>query len=152
MFKEKKPTNIVKDKQNIESSEREEKIDYNYEKKLKLSIGTYQDAPKFIQDNEYIKNGYILNCNTYYKTFKSLFICHNELINIWSHLLSSFIFIFLIWYTSHFISNFNSQLKTVKKDILLLEKKVSHINNFSISLNNSSHKYINIISDSIKLI
>ena len=150
MFKEKKPTNIIKDKQNIESSEREEKIDYNYEKKLKLSIGTYQDAPKFIQDNEYIKNGYILNCNTYYKTFKSLFICHNELINIWSHLLSSFIFIFLIWYTSHFISNFNSQLKTVKKDILLLEKKVSHINNFSISLNNSSHKYINIISDSIK--
>ena len=105
---------------------------------------------KFIQDNEYIKNGYILNCNTYYKTFKSLFICHNELINILSHLLSSFIFIFLIWYTSHFISNFNSQLKTVKKDILLLEKKVSHINNFSISLNNSSHKYINIISDLIK--
>ena len=65
MFNEKNPTKIIKEKQSIENSERGDKINYNYEKTLKLSVGTFQDAPKFIQDNEYIKNGYILNCNTY---------------------------------------------------------------------------------------
>ena len=54
-----------KNQKTVENSEKAEKVDYNYEKKRKLEIGTYQDAPKFIQDNEYIKNGYILNCNTY---------------------------------------------------------------------------------------
>ena len=96
-----------KEEQNIESTENNEKVDYNYEKQLKLSIGSFQEAPKFIQDNEYIKNGYILYCNTYKKTFLSLFICHNETVNIWSHLLGALYFIFLIWYTSHYISNFN---------------------------------------------
>ena len=150
MFNEKNPTKIIKEKQSIENSERGDKINYNYEKTLKLSVGTFQDAPKFIQDNEYIKNGYILNCNTYYKTFKSLFICHNELINIWSHLLSSIIFMFLVWYTSHFISNFNAQLKTVKKDILLLEKNVDYLKNYHMSLNYYSNKDFNNIYKLIK--
>ena len=150
MLKEKNSTKIIKENRNIENSERAEKINYNYEKKLKLSVGTYQEAQKFIQDNEFIKTGYILNCNTYYKTLKSLFICHNELINIWSHLLSSIFFISLIWYTSHFISNFNSQLQTIKKDILLLEKKANILNNFSISLNISSGNHFNNIHKIIK--
>ena len=136
--------------QNIENYEREEKIDYNYEKKLKLGIGTFQDAPKFIQDNEYIKYGYILNCNTYSKTFKSLFICHNELVNIWSHLLSGIFFICLIWYTANFISNFKSQLEYVRKDISLLEKNSEYLNNYQLKINNSSPIYMNNIFNSIK--
>ena len=140
----------MKDQQNIEPSEKGEKIDYNYENNFKLSIGTYMDAPKFIQDNEYIKYGYILNCNTYSKTLKSLFICHNETVNIWSHLLSSIFFIFLIWYTANYISNFNSQLKNVRKDISLLEKRSEFIKDFNLSLNDSSLQIFNNIYDSIK--
>ena len=137
-----------KEEQNIENTENNEKIDYNYEKQLKLSIGSFQEAPKFIQDNEYIKNGYILYCNTYKKTFLSLFICHNETVNIWSHLLGAFYFIFLIWYTSHYISNFNSQLVNVKKDISIIEKKANYLNQYG--LNNTSPKVINKIYNEIK--
>ena len=137
-----------KEEENNENSENNEKIDYNYEKQLKLSIGSFQEAPKFIQDNEYIKNGYILYCNTYKKTFLSLFICHNETVNIWSHLLGAFYFIFLIWYTSHYISNFNSQLVNVKKDISIIEKKANYLNQYG--LNNTSPKVINKIYNEIK--
>ena len=153
MFKEKGTTKKKKEQknqQNIENSEREGKVDYNYEKKLKLGIGTFQDAPKFIQDNEYIKYGYILNCNTYSKTFKSLFICHNETVNIWSHLLSGIFFIFLIWYTANFISNFKSQLENVRKDISLLEKNSNFLNDYHLKINISSPRYINSIVNSIR--
>ena len=153
MSKEKDITKETKEKQNqqnIANSEREEKSDYNYEKRLKLGIGTFQDAPKFIQDNEYIKYGYILNCNTYSKTFKSLFICHNETVNIWSHLLSGIFFICLIWYTAYFISNFKSQLERVRKDISFLEKHSEYLNDYHLNLNNSSPQYLNKIFNSIK--
>ena len=52
-------------------------------KELDLHIGTYDEAEKFIQDNEYIKGGYLLNCTTFKKTFKSLLIIHNESVNVW---------------------------------------------------------------------
>ena len=38
----------------LSNSERDEKIDYNYIKNSKIIIGTYQEAPKFLQDNEFI--------------------------------------------------------------------------------------------------
>ena len=136
-----------KEQENVENTEKDEKIDYNYEKKLKLSIGTFHDAQKFIQDNEFIKNGYILNCNTYKKTFFSLFICHNETVNIWSHLLGALIFIFLIWYTKYYISNFKSQLINVKNEISLINKKLNYLNSFG--LNNTSSKIFNDINESI---
>ena len=136
-----------KEQENVENTEKDEKIDYNYEKKLKMSIGSFHDAQKFIQDNEYIKNGYILNCNTYKKAFLSLFICHNETVNIWSHLLGALIFVILIWYTKYYISNFKSQLINVKNDISLIEKKVNYLNSFG--LNNTSSKVLNDINESI---
>ena len=148
MFNNQFSEKVSKEEQNIENTENNEKVDYNYEKQLKLSIGSFQEAPKFIQDNEYIKNGYILYCNTYKKTFLSLFICHNETVNIWSHLLGALYFIFLIWYTSHYISNFNSQLMNVIKDISIIEKKANYLNQYG--LNNTSPKVINKIYNEIK--
>ena len=47
-----------------------------------MRLGTYEEAPKFIQDNEYLKTGYLLNCNTFKKIFKSFLILHNESVNI----------------------------------------------------------------------
>ena len=41
---------------------------------LSLRVGTYEEAPKFIQDNEYIKTGYLLNCNSYKRACKALCI------------------------------------------------------------------------------
>ena len=112
----------------ITNSENEEKllkeIEEDLEDDSKLVIGDFIEAPKFMQDNEYIKGGYLLNCNTFKKTFKSLFMCHNETVNIWTHLIAAIFFFFLIFYTSIFISNYKSQINKIKNDISLVEEKV----------------------------
>ena len=86
----------------------------NNEKELKMRLGTYEEAPKFIQDNEYLKHGYLLHCNTFKKIFKSFLIMHNESVNIYSHLLGAFFFFVLIWYTSFFITNTRTQISQIK--------------------------------------
>ena len=84
------------------------------EKELMMRLGTYEEAPKFIQDNEYLKHGYLLHCNTFKKIFKSFLIIHNESINIYSHLLGALFFFILIWYTTFFISNRKTQITQIK--------------------------------------
>lgn len=63
-------------------------------------IGSFEQAPDFLQDNEYIKKGYRINCNNIPKVLKSLFVLHNETINIWSHLLGCIMSICFIIYTA----------------------------------------------------
>ena len=70
-----------------------------------LLIGTYEEAPEHLKDNEYIKTGYLLNCDSIKKVFLSLFKCHNELMNIWIHLLGTILAIFLIFYTAIYITS-----------------------------------------------
>jgi hypothetical protein len=49
----------------------------------KVIIGKYEDAPKYLQDNEYIRNGYLINCNySIKKILKSLFKFSNETVNV----------------------------------------------------------------------
>ena len=86
----------------------------NNEKELKMRLGTYEEAPKFIQDNEYLKHGYLLHCNTFKKIFKSFLIIHNESVNIYSHLLGAFFFFMLIWYTTFFVTNTKTQISQIK--------------------------------------
>jgi adiponectin receptor len=67
---------------------------------LKLSrVGSIDEAPEFLKDNEFIKNGYRINFSSICNVFKSLFILHNESVNIWSHLLGTLMVIALILYT-----------------------------------------------------
>ena len=69
----------------------------------KIIIGKYSDAPDYLKDNEYIKNGYLINCQSLKLVLRSLFICSNETVNIWSHLLGCIISIILIILTTMFI-------------------------------------------------
>ena len=105
--------------------------DYNLltEKPEKLKTGSYEEVADFIKDNEYIKNGYLLNCNSIKKSIKSLFVLHNELVNIWSHLLGALFFIILIFYTIFFITNYRAQLKIVKTDISQTVKNLDSLSN-----------------------
>ena len=73
----------MKTKQNKVIEPEEDK----YIKKTNQVVGTYNDAPDFIKDNEYIKRGYRVNCDSVKKVTKSLFYLHNESVNVWSHLL-----------------------------------------------------------------
>ena len=120
------------------------------EKDLSMDIGTFEDAPDFIQDNEYIKTGYILHCNTFKKTFKSLFMWHNETINIWSHLLGALFFFALIFYTEIFITNFKTQLTIIRKDLSLMEEKVEFLHNQSPNITNEMYHSVKDIKVSFK--
>ena len=62
----------------------------------KVIVGKYSEAPDYLKDNEYIKNGYLLNCHTIKLVLRSLFVCSNETINVWSHLIGCIISITLI--------------------------------------------------------
>ena len=39
-----------------------------------ILIGRYEEAPDYLKDNEYIKTGYLINCNSVNKVLRSLFI------------------------------------------------------------------------------
>eukprot|EP00826_Nyctotherus_ovalis_P055962 TRINITY_DN7487_c0_g1_i19.p2 TRINITY_DN7487_c0_g1~~TRINITY_DN7487_c0_g1_i19.p2 ORF type:complete len:154 (-),score=38.00 TRINITY_DN7487_c0_g1_i19:649-1110(-) len=67
-------------------------------------IGTWEQAPEFLRDNEYIRRGYRINFNTTGRVLKSLFMCHNETTNIWSHLLAAFLFAAFMIYIGGWIS------------------------------------------------
>lgn len=88
---------------------------HNLKSKIIDYIGSFAQAPAFLQDNQFIHHGYRINYDSPKKIFKrfrfseevfvwnhlffySLFILHNELVNIWSHLLGALLVIFLIIY------------------------------------------------------
>ena len=62
-------------------------------------IGSHTDAPDYMRHNRHIKKGYRINFNTYWKLLKSLFMIHNETINVWTHLIGMLIFFILINYS-----------------------------------------------------
>lgn len=73
-------------------------------------VGKIHDAPEFLRDNEYIHNGYRINFNSYWNIFKSLFVLHNEFVNVWSHILGAIFVILLIFYTSLYIQSHKTQI------------------------------------------
>ena len=77
------------------------------EKSLKIEdviiVGKYSDAPDYLKDNEFIKNGYLINCHSLKLVLRSLFVCSNETINVWSHLVGCIISILLILFTAMFL-------------------------------------------------
>ena len=88
-----------------ENKERKEKknIIKNIKKEDEIIVGKYSDAPDYLKDNEFIKDGYLINCHSLKLVLRSLFVCSNETINVWSHLLGCIIAILLIIFTSIFI-------------------------------------------------
>lgn len=47
-------------------------------------------------DNDYIISGYRINYNTPWLTIKSLFHRHNELLNIWTHVIGALLALLMI--------------------------------------------------------
>lgn len=103
----------------------------------KIILCSSQDAPEFLKDNEFIEQGYLLNCNTINKVSRSLFICHNETINIWSHLLGALGVIALVFYTGicihensmviNRVIDFNKMLNEIK---YVTDPWISSLNNY----------------------
>ena len=57
-------------------------------------IGKFEDAPEYHQTyNPHLKSGYRINYSTWSSLFKSLFQCHNETINVWTHFIGFWVVI-----------------------------------------------------------
>ena len=116
-----------------------------------ILIGRYEEAPDYLKDNEYIKTGYLLNINSVSKVFRSLFKCHNETMNVWTHLLGTFTAIFLIFYTGIYISAYKEKILTV----VGYENMINNIKNIispwidNLNKDKIEEKYINPPSISI---
>ncbi|KAI8895796.1 hemolysin-III related-domain-containing protein [Globomyces pollinis-pini] len=63
-----------------------------------LHFCTYQDCPRYLQDNEFIITGYRKEYS-YRESWISLFHWHNETINVWLHLVGFLIHLYLIWHS-----------------------------------------------------
>ena len=106
-----------------------------------IVIGNFEEAPKFLQENEYIRKGYVVNCSSFKRALRCLFKFHNETMNTWTHLLGAIFFIFLIFYTLFFISNFNIQLNIIKDSNLpKVEEKALILYEYS---PDTAYKYYN---------
>lgn len=59
-----------------------------------------KQAPKYLLDNEHIHTGYRIGFNSFTKILRSLFMIHNESVNVWTHLIGVMIFLLFICYTA----------------------------------------------------
>jgi hypothetical protein len=88
-------------------------------------------------DNEYIATGYRINFNSIRKILKSLFIVHNESVNVWSHLLGSILFLAMILYTYLYMAphggnwSEESKLALRSEDTKALSQLLKELNNQS---------------------
>ena len=124
----------------------------NIEKKYHMKLGSYEEAPKYLQDNEYIKSGYLIYCNTFNKIFKSFLILHNETINIWSHLLGAIFFLCLIFYTSIFITNIKTQIFNIRIDSSLVANKAKGLKGESNIIMDNIYKTMKEIENNFKIL
>ena len=66
-------------------------------------VGAWEEAPWYARDNEYILKGYRIGFTTTRRILKSLFMCHNETINVWSHLIGAVYFLIFLTYLTCYL-------------------------------------------------
>ena len=68
--------------------------------KIEPYIGNLDDPnlDDFVKDNKHIKTGYRICFHTYWEAARTLFMIHNETLNVWSHLIGALFFSFLVFY------------------------------------------------------
>ena len=87
-------------------------------------IGAKEEAVDWEVDNKYLNTGYRINYHSISLVMKSIFQKHNELMNIWTHLIGSMIFLGLLVYacvgfTPMVFRTDTSLLKTGVDDLLV---------------------------------
>jgi len=61
-----------------------------------MVLGTIEQAPDWVVDNHFLIRGYRIGFSQFKHVMKSLFMCHNETVNIWTHLLGVIMFIGIV--------------------------------------------------------
>jgi len=70
----------------------------------------FSQLPYFLQDNEYLRQHFRPQLNSYIQCFKSIFRLHTETCNIWSHIIGAGMFLYLM--ITHLASDSPSLQKT----------------------------------------
>ena len=81
-------------------------------------------APAHLRDNEFILRGYRIGFNTKAKIIKSLFMLHNESVNVWSHLFGVLVFIALLIYTNTALYVSNSYKQLLNGDQFYVDRSI----------------------------
>lgn len=97
------------------------------EKQESIEIVKITEAENWVVDNIYLLSGYRKNFNNVRKAFNSILIKHNELMNIWTHLIGAIIFIFIFFHLA--ASNNFKKFETTSFEIKL-KKMLSSSKNF----------------------
>ena len=66
------------------------------QKRFEAYIGPIEEAEEHTVDNKFIVRGYRINHNTCGRLVKSLCTCHNEFVNVWSHIGGVLVFLVMI--------------------------------------------------------
>ena len=61
-------------------------------------IGLYKDYPDELKDNEYITSGYRIGYQGLSNGFRTMFMVHNETVNVWTHFLGKLFFLGVLIY------------------------------------------------------
>jgi len=131
-------------------------------------IGKIQEALDYQQDNEFIHHGYRINFNKTRNILESLFMLHNEFVNVWVHLIGVTFVIFLFMYTAIYINqhkgeiyevldtkfeNFNLGLQNLQnfqaEMIAKYEDSKQVLNEYAGLIKNKTSKYISTIDEKL---
>ena len=104
-------------------------------------VGPVEEAEDFTVDNQFLLRGYRIRHATCMSIWKSLFTCHNEFINVWSHIIGVSIFLIILfvlcgevlptqhWYINTLEKEYNT-LGSAGNAILFINGKIADLNSF----------------------
>lgn len=93
--------------------------------------------------NIYLKTGYRINFHSFKLSVKSLFMRHNELLNVWTHLIGAIMFIGLLIFLAFHIESAKSIYNNVKTDISNIKPFFNNLK--KTTKNQISDQYTNIV-------
>jgi hypothetical protein len=117
-------------------------------------VGHIDEAPKFSRDNEFILRGYRVNFHTCKTIAKSLCLCHNETVNVWTHLVGALFTILLIIITGVTVGPYGSSVNQPWRS----EKRKTYFEKYSvpiystIPLFHNSRIYLTYLNNSFRTI
>lgn len=80
-----------------------------------------EDIDPYVINNQYLMRGYRKNFDTVRLSFKSLFMVHNELMNIWTHLIGAVCFIGIMFFIIPFYSVHSANYSLIKRNFSLVD-------------------------------
>ena len=98
-------------------------------KRIDHYVGHLHEAHSYNHDNEYILRGYRINFHSCCKITRSLCMCHNETVNVWTHLVGALFTILLLIVTCIYIGPFGSKINDEQS--WHLHRDIQKFNNYS---------------------